>query len=185
MTHNFVVSYIYDLPFQKLTSSTTGPLYKFLNGWQVAGITRFTTGIPVTIGLGGAYADYSLVGDGSVPGVDEPNYDGTPIQFSNPRASATHSYFSTSHFSPEPLGSFGTANQQFFHGPGINNWDLSLHKYLPINERLSTEFRAELFNGFNHAQFSSVDGYFGTSLFGTVSSARSPRIGQLGLRFNF
>jgi len=183
--HNFVVSYIYDLPFAKLTSSKTGPAYKFLNGWEVAGITRFTTGQPVTIGLGGAYGDYSLIGSGSIPGVDEPDYDGTHIQFFNPRATSIHSYFSTTQFSPPPMGGFGTANQAFFRAPGINNWDLSLHKSLPINERLSTELRAELFNAFNHAQFSGVDGYYGSSLFGTVGGVRSPRIGQIGLRFNF
>ena len=59
MAQNFVVSYSYDLPFQKLGRSTSGPVHKFLDGWQLSGITRFTTGFPVTIGETG---DQSLCG---------------------------------------------------------------------------------------------------------------------------
>ena len=43
-THNFVASYAYTLPFDKLD----GPK-KLTNGWQISGITRFSTGLPVTI----------------------------------------------------------------------------------------------------------------------------------------
>ncbi len=181
MTHNFVISYIYNLPV--LTRSTTGFLHKFLDGWQVAGITRFSTGMPVSLST---FSDNSLVGVGSAEGVDEPNYNGQPIQFFNPRSSSSHQYFSTTQFSPEPLGLFGTANQGFFHGPGLNNWDLSLHKSTPITERLSLSFRAELFNAFNHAQFfGCVNGTFGSGLFGDVTCARPPRIGQLALKLTF
>jgi hypothetical protein len=52
-------------------------------------------------------------------------------------------------------------------------------------ERLSFEFRAEFFNVFNHAQFNNPDGNFTASDFGRVTSARDPRIGQLGLRLSF
>ncbi len=45
LTHNFVMSYSYDLPFAKATSGAKG---KLLAGWTVTGITRFTTGFPVT-----------------------------------------------------------------------------------------------------------------------------------------
>jgi hypothetical protein len=183
MTHNFVVSYVYNLPVQKVIHSRTGPLYKFLNGWEVAGITRFSTGQPIFLST---FSENSLTGSYSVVGVDEPNYNGQSIQFFNPRASSSHQYFSTSQFSPEPLGSFGTANQAFFHGPGLNNWDLSLHKSTPITERLSLSFRAELFNTFNHAQFfGCVSGTFGSARFGDATCARPPRIGQLALKLTF
>jgi hypothetical protein len=184
MTQNFVYSYSYDLPFQKLTRSSGGVMRKSLEGWTVTGITRFTTGFPVGIYEPG---DHSLVGSTnySFNGVDLPNYSGQPLTFSNPRTSANDQWFSTAQFSPQVLGTIGTSSRQFFHGPGLNNWDFSLHKMTRIKERASVEFRAEFFNIFNHAQFNNPVGNFSSSAFGQVISARDPRIGQLALRLNF
>jgi hypothetical protein len=187
MAHNFVLSYSYIVPFEKLARATSGPLRKFLEGWQVSGITRFTTGLPVGLANSG---DYSLCG---CAGVDRPNYNGQPIQFFDPRASAHHQYFSTSQFSPEEgtdpanpiLGVPGNANRRFFHGPGLNNWDLALHKMTRVTERTSVEFRAEFFNVFNHAQFGGPSGDISSSTFGLVTGAYDPRIGQMALKFYF
>ncbi len=184
LTHNFVVSYSYDLPFQKLTSSGTGAIAKLLDGWSVTGITRFTTGLPITLGEGG---DLALCG---CSGVDRPNYNGQPVQFFDPRASANHQFFSTAPFSPEQLGVAGNANRRFFHGPGLNNWDFAVHKMTRITERTSIEFRAEFFNIFNHAQFAapqfgSPSGSISSPTFGQATAAAEPRIGQLALKFFF
>jgi hypothetical protein len=184
IAHNFVTSYSYDLPLQKLTRSSGGVVGKSLEGWTVTGITRFTTGMPVSIYESG---DRSLIGYevDNFDSVDEPNWSGQPLSFSNPRSSANHQYFSTAQFSPQELGVVGTANRRFFHGPGLNNWDFSLHKTTRIKERMSVEFRAEFFNIFNHAQFNSPVSDFAAPSFGQVTSAGSPRIGQLALKLNF
>jgi hypothetical protein len=185
MTHNFVASYAYDLPFQKLTKSSSGPAAKLLGGWSFTGITRFTTGFPVGLYESG---DNSLVGTfaSTYDGEDQPNYDGQKVTFSNPRKSAADQYFSTEQFSAMALGGIGTANRRFFHGPGLNNWDLGLHKTTRVTERMTLEFRAEFFNAFNHAQFSTVQGNFAnSSVFGDVTNARSPRIGQVALKLDF
>ena len=79
----------------------------------------------------------------------------------------------------------GNASRRFFHGPGLNNWDFALQKTTRITERLSTEFRAELFNAFNHAQFTNPSGSVTSGNFGNVTGARDPRIGQFGLKFIF
>jgi len=117
MSHNFVFSYTYDLPFQRLTHASSGAARKFLEGWTISGITRFTTGLPILMSFG---KDNSLCSCG---GVDRPNYNGLPIQYSDPRSTDSHQYFSTDQFSPEDLGVAGNANRRFFHGPGLNNWD--------------------------------------------------------------
>ena len=185
MAHNFVVSYSYDLPFQRVSASGSGPVHKFLDGWIITGITRFTTGLPISMGESG---DNSLCGCG---GVDRPNWNGQPIHFSDPRATDSHQYFSTNvFFSENPDGNTfgvpGTANRRFFHGPGLNIWDLSLHKTTHVTEKTSLEFRAEFFNVFNHAQFDNPTGNFASGNFGNVTSVRDfPRIGQLGLKFYF
>jgi hypothetical protein len=182
--HNFVVSYTYDLPFQRLTSSGSGAVHKLLEGWTVSGITRFTTGLPITMNEGD---DGSLCGCG---GVDRPNYTGRPIQFFDPRSSTSHVYFAQSPFSSEmvagvPTGIPGNANRRFFHGPGLNNWDLALHKTTQITERTALEYRAEFFNVFNHAQFINPSGNVNSSTFGLITGARAGRIGQMALKFVF
>ncbi len=179
MAHNFVISYSYDLPFARLVHSSSGPVYKLLAGWTATGITRFTTGLPITLGESD---DGSLCGCG---GVDYPNWTGQPIQFSDPRSSADHTYFSTSPFFPEDLGVGGNANRRFFHGPGLNNWDLAVHKVTNVTERLKLEFRAEFFNVLNHAQFNGPSGDISSSTFGTVTGASDPRIGQMALKLYF
>jgi len=112
VTHNFVISYTYDLP---LTKSPVGFRAKLLSGWALSGITRFATGFPVTLAEGD---DNSLCG---CDGADVPNYNGQPIQFSNPRNSPNNQFFSTDPFSPEVIGVAGNSSRRFFHGPGFNN----------------------------------------------------------------
>jgi Carboxypeptidase regulatory-like domain len=180
VTNNFVVSYNLNLPFDKLG----GPA-RLTNGWAVSGITRFSTGVPVTLI---ETDDHSLLGT-SLTGpqplpVDTPNFSGGSLGITDPRTSPGHVYFNTSLFSPSAIGQEGTANRRFFHGPGINNWDMALVKDTTLTERMKLEFRAEFFNLFNHAQFLTPSGIL-SSNFGAVLSARDPRIGQLSFKLLF
>ncbi|WP_263355687.1 TonB-dependent receptor domain-containing protein [Acidicapsa ligni] len=178
-THNFVVSYNYDLPFYLIP----GPS-RLTKGWKWTGITRFATGQPVTLY---EIDDRSLLGTGSAGAIsvplDRPNYTPGSLHFSNPRSGKP--YFNTALFSPETLGQLGTSSRRFFGGPGINNWDTALLKDTAIKEGINLEFRAELFNALNHAQFGAPDGNFNDSTFGLVNTANSPRIMQLSLKLLF
>jgi hypothetical protein len=126
--------------------------------------------------------------DGSLcgcSGLDYPNYNDQPIQKFDPRASATHQYFGTSPFSPEIVGIPGNSARRFFYGPGINNFDLALHKVVRFREKVDLEYRAEFFNAFNHAQFMTPSGNVNSSTFGDVTAARDPRIMQMALKLGF
>ena len=101
----------------------------------------------------------------------------------NPRSG--QAYFNTSLFSAEPLGSFGNSSRRFFHGPGLNNWDLALLKSTKVTESKSLELRFEAFNVWNHAQFNNPTGLFNSSQFGFVTSANPPRILQVAAKFLF
>ena len=59
-------------------------------------------------------------------------------------------------FSLPDLGNFGTAPRRFFHGPGLDNWNLALHKDTAIREGMTLQIRAEFFNAFNHTEFNSI-----------------------------
>jgi Carboxypeptidase regulatory-like domain/TonB dependent receptor len=182
--HNFVVSYNYQLPFEQLFRASN----EWTRGWELSGITHFSSGLPVTLVN---FGDNSLLG--SEPnginnfGVDEPDYTGGALKLnSNPRNG--QAYFNTAAFAENALGTPGTAKRRFFYGPGMDNYDLALLKNVRLTEAKSLQFRIEAFNSFNHAQFfgpQAVDGNIDSSTFGNVIGATSPRLVQLGFKFLF
>ncbi len=206
ITHNFVVSYIWAVPFDRLFGNAPKRLTQ---GWQLQGITRFATGFPIQLNQGNG--DFTLWGSSST---DMPNRVG-PVQKLNPRNSNPNCPTITGcYFIPPPTdvanatpqfpgdvtaaaclpsvgafaqncvpGTFGTANRRFFHGPGFNNTDFGILKRTAINERFSFDLRFEFFNIFNHAQFINPSGNISDSSFGIVTNARDPRIGQVSAKF--
>ncbi|HUJ22185.1 MAG TPA: carboxypeptidase regulatory-like domain-containing protein, partial [Bryobacteraceae bacterium] len=119
VTHNFVVSYSYELPFARYFGT-----HRLTSGWLISGITRFATGLPVTLIEND---DNSLLGTfctgPNCDVVDTPVFNGGKLHFSNPRTGQP--YFDPGLFSLEAAGQLGNANKRFFHGPGFNNWDMA------------------------------------------------------------
>ena len=180
-----------------------------LDGWHVAGITTLQTGFPVEIADTGfrslscdAYTFYGCP--------DAPN-NVSPVQTLNPRTSSEvnttrnaanttgrpyYYYLNPNSFALEPIGTIGNMGRNNFHGPGINNTDLSLSKrvYFTGEQRRFAELRLEGYNVFNHTQFSpvpvtnlgsGVNGDINSSNFGRVLGASSGRIIQLGAKIYF
>lgn len=184
LKHNFVVSSDYELPIARLLRASD----RWTTGWTLSGVTRFATGLPVTFA---SFGDNYLVqvqnnGVNSVS-IDMPNFTPGPLDINhNPRNGLP--YFNTSLFTPNALGTQGNARRRMFYGPGIDNFDVALHKVTAIGEHKSLEARLEMFNVFNHAQFypnGSVDGNINDPNFGHVQKAADPRIGQVALKFTF
>ena len=184
VTHNFVFSYEYQLPFDRLVHPN-----RLSQGWSLSGITRFASGFPITMTNNG---DNSLIGTNpngvNNSSIDEPDYSGGPLHLNrNPRKNG-NKYFDATAFSMNTLGTPGNAKRRFFHGPGADNYDMAIAKSLRLTEAKSLLFRVETFNVFNHTQFngpSSVDGNIGSSTFGNAISSAPPRILQGALKFNF
>ena len=175
--HNFVFSYNWLMPFDKYV--TAGWAKKVVGGWSLSGVTNFATGLPITMSEND---DNSLIGANAIP-VDVPNFAGGHVlQTTNPRKGGT--YFNTSLFSNEQLGQFGNSSRRFFHGPGLNNWNMALLKTTQITESKELQLRFEAFNLFNHAQFMNPTGEI-NSTFGVVTGARDPRIMQVAAKFLF
>ena len=184
MTHNFVASYRYELPFGRLF----GNHERLTKGWVVSGITRFSTGFPVTLFNNN---DTSLLG--TIPnginnnGVDTPNVMPGNLEINTDPRNGRPA-FNSSLFSLPALGQVGTARRRLFYGPGISNFDMALEKNMRLSESKSLEFRLEAFNVFNHAQFygpSAVNGNISSASFGQVVSAQPPRLVQLAAKFVF
>ena len=92
-------------------------------------------------------------------------------------------WFDTSCFPIPAVGFFGNSGPTVIAGPGINNWDVGIQKSFSLPRETSLQFRAELFNAWNHAQFQQPNGDAGAGAnFGRISATRPPRLIQLGLK---
>jgi hypothetical protein len=184
LRHNFVVSYRYALPFDRLS----GKQNRWTTGWAVSGVTRFSTGLPVTLYNN---TDSSLLG--SMPnginnnGVDTPHYTPGKLALNrNPRGQAAA--FNAALFSVPTLGTLGNVPRRFFYGPGLENFDMALEKDVKLREGKTLLFRVEAFNVFNHGQFfgaAAVNGNISSGGFGQIVNAMPPRQVQLAAKFSF
>jgi hypothetical protein len=180
MRHNFVTSFHYVLPIR----SSKNPLHAM----AVAGIARFTSGLPVTLFNNN---DTSLLG--TIPnginnnGVDTPEWSGTSLSpNTNPRDG--RAIVDASQLTLPALGTMGNARRRFFSGPGLENLDATLSRNFHVHDGHTLEFRAEAFNVSNHAQFfgaAAVEGNISSGTFGQAVSAMPPRLMQLALRYSF
>jgi Carboxypeptidase regulatory-like domain/TonB dependent receptor len=184
MRHNGVASFRYEVP----ALASKEPFRAIASGWAIAGIARFTSGLPVTLLNNN---DTSLLG--TIPnginnnGVDTPEWSGEALHLNlNPRGSAL--VFDASKFSLPALGTLGNARRRFFSGPGMESIDATISRDFHVHENRVVEFRAETFNVLNHAQFfgaSAVQGNVSSTNFGQAVSAMPARRMQLAIRYRF
>ena len=190
VTHRFVGYATYDLPIGKggLILNDGGLASRMIGGWQVNTIVTLETGTPFTVTApdvsqtGGSHASRaSCIGD---------PYAGATSDRSQYVGSGAPGFFLNSlAFASPASGFFGNCAPRAFHGPGLQNVDLSLFKNFAFTERWRVEFRSEFFNAFNHANFNNPSasiaasslGSFGKS-FGTVTD---PREIQFALKVYF
>jgi len=174
-----VASYYWQLPIPKYSGIAGG----FLNGWDVSGIYTYQTGFPVRIT---SSSDNELMYSAFFEYPGEPDQVAPFAPGRTANSNGTY-YFNSSAFSEaNTFGRIGNARRTYCCGPPINNFDFALHKVLPISESRKFEFRAELFNMFNHTQLDNPDGNItdGTD-FGRVFRAKEPRQIQFAIKFFF
>lgn len=183
--NRFVFSPVWQLPIPK----RPGVEGKFVNGWQVSAIVTYQSGFPIRIQ---DQNDAELQSSIFFESTNTP-YMTAPLQRLNPKTNAGNYWFNVNNFCdptvsstcPQQLGTFGNTPHSLCCGPALNNTDLVIAKITPINEKLSTEFRAEFYNAWNHTQFENPDGNYSDSTFGEVLQARDPRVMQFALKFLF
>jgi hypothetical protein len=192
----FVVSYDWELPIRKYS----GFAGRVLDDWEVSGITQFQSGFPIRLNT---EDDTELINSLFFLGTEAPSLV-APFTKLDPRKTYTNLGLSTPGywFNPNdfataatpngapvpPLGSFNNGTQRTICcGPGLIDWDFSVHKKIPLSETKYLQFRAEIFNVFNHTNYSNPDGGFsdGPTSFGKISTAGDPRLLQFALKFFF
>jgi hypothetical protein len=184
LRHNLVASFRYAIPAPLSRRSFDWAI----DGWALAGIARFTSGLPLTLLNNN---DTSLLG--TIPnginnnGVDTPAWSGGSLSLNtNPRGGKP--VFDASQFALPALGTMGNARRRFFYGPGSENLDATLTRTISLRGNQTAELRAEAFNVANHAQFfgaAAVEGNLSSGDFGQAVGAMAPRLMQLALRYRF
>jgi hypothetical protein len=159
-----------------------------LGGWNLSGNLTLASGAPSAVSFS-TNTGVDLIGGGDGQRI---NVSGNPNLSRGTRNGVE--WFNTSVFSLPALGYIGSASRYPYRGPGQNQWDLSVFKKFSVFERAKVDLRGELYNVFNHTQWSGINAsaVFNTatgaqtnSLFGQATSDRGPRVVQLALRVDF
>ncbi|HMF02960.1 MAG TPA: TonB-dependent receptor, partial [Terriglobia bacterium] len=154
--HRFVINAIYELPFKR---------NRLVAGWQLSAIIQAQSGSPINI----------LSNNSVVTGVANtlrPDVTG-PIHV----IGSVDRWFDTSVF--VPVERFGSLGRNVVIGPPFNNTDMSITKNTVLGERTRMQFRTEVFDLFNHANFGQPGNIVGSPNFGRITSTRFPT-GEFG-----
>ena len=148
-----VVNVSYALPFGsgRHFGAAQNALGRFVeSGWTINSIVTLQGGFPFTPQL-----SYNPTNSGDTrnpvrpfvnPAFNGPVILGSPNQWFDPNA----------FLAPPNAGGFaGNLGRDTLIGPGLATWDLSFLKDTPIREGLNLQFRAELFNVLNRANFNT------------------------------
>jgi hypothetical protein len=191
--NSFTASVIYDLPFgrgKKFGNDWNNVTNSILGGWQVTVIEKITSGFPIFV--------VDSANNSGVGFYNNGNSWNRPNQVCNPTSGFHQSlgeWFNTSCYAQPAKGELGNANRAPVNGPDFVNTDFSVVKRFALPwENMGLDFRAEMFNLFNHAQFAlpgSPGIYFQNDLnspstFGKVTNTvNNPRLVQFGLKLTF
>jgi hypothetical protein len=164
----FSLSAVWDLPWFR---TARGLKRLALGGWKYADITNIYAGFNMDPHLAVAFQGLAT----------RPNLVASKVN--GPKTVAQ--WFNTSAFAAPAAGYFGNAGNGIIRGPGLVNFDMALFKDFMLTEHHKIQFRADLFNVFNHTNFRNVDTTFGDGAFGQVTSAADPRIAEVSVRYEF
>ncbi|MFZ0932829.1 MAG: TonB-dependent receptor [Bryobacteraceae bacterium] len=147
--HNLVAAFTYELPNKP--THFRNPAARFLGGWSLEGIFTAQTGVPYSPLIG---EDIAGNGDQYAANNQRPNAvagqplyiasSAPPFRVANPAA-----------FAIPAAGTYGDAGRNILRASGLHQLDLGLHKTVRASERLAVQFRAELFNVYNHPNFAT------------------------------
>jgi hypothetical protein len=174
--NSVVISYIYELPFgkgKKLGDNFNAVTNAVVGGWQITGVSTFKQGFPIGV-TGGANNTSSFGGN------QRPDLVGQP-KLSHP---TLQQWFNTAAFQQPAPFTFGNAPRymSYVRSPGLQDFDIGIQKWFYWREMLRLQFRAEMFNAFNRANFYAPDANFSDSSFGRISATLPPRDVQFGLK---
>ena len=176
----FVNAFSYELPAGKgKRYLTQGPAKWVLGNWIISGSTDFTSGAPNWV---------------TTVDTSQTNYGAMPNRICDarevPGGRDRNQWFNPNCFAQPAFGTFGNSNMGVYEDPGINNWNFGFAKSVPLAtpfEGGHLDFRADLFNAFNHTQWGPATATTLTSSVnaGRIGATRPPRQVQFSMTFAF
>jgi outer membrane receptor protein involved in Fe transport len=162
-THNYVLSFVYELPWgvgKRWLSD--GVAAQVLGGWAVSGIFAAQSGTPINITADGALL--RAPGNTHFPNL---NADQQVLGTIGPG----QKYFDTTVYSLPPAATLGNMSRNAGPtGPAFVNLDASLVKQFPLRGRMMAQFRVDVFNVTNSPHFNNPNGVFGQATFGEIGT---------------
>ncbi|RXH57352.1 carboxypeptidase regulatory-like domain-containing protein [Granulicella sibirica] len=180
--NRFVASAIYELPF---AAHRTGVSKILLDGWQLNTIATANSATPFTV-----YDSTNVSLQASSPPISgyfasRPNRIGDATKGPH----TVNQWISTSDFQrlnpATQAGQFGNSGRNVARGPGFINVDASAVKNFPLHEATYLQFRAEMFNIANHANFGVPVADLASPNFGRILQSGSPRLTQFAAKIIF
>ena len=175
--NRIAISSFYELPFGKTASGAKALLER---SWQVNLAAIWATGLPFTV-LNAS--DVSNTNPGAYS-ADRPNQI-AKAALTNP---GVHRFFNTAAFAAQPEGTLGNERSNQLYGPHTRRIDASLFKNIPLAKKTNLQFRTEIFNVTNTANFAAPAANLGGSNFGELTqmtAGYTPREIQFALRLQF
>jgi hypothetical protein len=177
--HRFVTNFLYQVPVLKDSPDWVRSAF---SNWKAGGIWTLQSGAPFTVNL-----STDVVNNGeplSAPS-QRPNLVCNP----NTGPKTPGEWFNTLCFTMPAPFTYGNAGRDIVTGPGLDDFDATIQKDFVLRENIRLQFRADMFNSFNHPNFNPPVGAgrtFSTSTsFGSITSAQDPREFQFSLRLAF
>ncbi len=183
------VGAVWDIPFgrgRKFGSGVNKTADLVAGGWNLDVIANFQQGTPFNF----SEPNHTLWS----PDNTRPNRlcNGRNELANKDTRNNGHVWFQTSCFAPsytsssDTLHAFGNTYFDPLTGPGIDNWDLSVHKDFDIYRETKFEIRGEFFNAFNHVDFANPDSGVADTNFGKITATQHlPRVIQLAGKITF
>jgi len=180
--NRFVASYEWTLPFWNHPQNW---YQSALGGWQLGGIATLMSGTPFTV-----FDSNDVAAEGSAPEItgfsaQRPNIVGNPNN--GPRnVTAWLDAGAFQRLDPTAnAGQFGTEGRNVNVGPAYADWDFAALKNFRVTESKQFQFRAELFNVLNRANFRLPDSDISSPTFNHILAAQAPRQVQFALKFMY
>jgi hypothetical protein len=183
---NFNYNLVYDIPMgvgHGFLGNSLTPVRVLASGWSLNSLGIFTSGIPVNITGANTYGNSNNI-------LQRPNLvQGAPrylaksidpvtgdVRFLNPAAWTPPTASTTA---CPTCGMFGNSPRNPVHDPHFTNVDFALKKTTQLHDNQRLDFRAEVFNIFNHPNFAApVAAYAATSpTFGEISATFGNTLG--------
>lgn len=176
--HMFVFASVYQLPFgrdKRYLTKPNGITQALAGGWSIGSILSLYSGLPFDVLVNGDIANVGGGGQRSVRNGANPYSHAAP-----------HQWLNTAAFAQPAQYTYGTEGRNDLVGPAYKNLDLNASKQFPLFREANLQFRAELFNVFNHTNLGLPDHTVGDSSFGIINTAEAPgREVQFALKVQF